>query len=139
MSAPAEAYCSDHIEALALDTCLRCGRFACASCILRLQGGMYCVTCVDRLQRASNGFAPSGPDEKVSLLTVCTVLLGTLVFCIPPLGLVALPLSAWEIARISKGRASRGGRFIARAAIVLGVLSLAVLLLALFRVLAPLK
>lgn len=128
MTPAVEAYCPEHAEAPALETCARCGRFLCTACTVRRQGGVYCVECVNRLQLPEDGPAPSGPDESASLLSFYTVLLGGLSFCIPLLGLIAVPMGAWELARIRAGSTPVGGRFMARTGIVLGSLSVALYL-----------
>lgn len=129
MTPVVEAYCSEHTRAPALETCARCGRFICADCTARRQGSAYCVECVNRLQLPEDGPVSSGPEENASILSFYAALLGGLSFCIPMLGLVAVSLGAWELARIRSGSAPVGGRLMARAAIVLGSLSVAAALL----------
>ncbi|MBX5480630.1 MAG: hypothetical protein IRZ16_02100 [Myxococcaceae bacterium] len=90
--------CGTHPEALAIDTCSRCGAFVCERCLVLIGEEAFCASCYARRD-------VSGPASlRAAMALLCA---GFGLFFVPPLSLLALLLVWLERRAIARGDAPR--------------------------------
>lgn len=113
--------CSNHAQAVAVDTCGRCGAFVCGDCLELLGDEPYCRSCYARKDVTGGGSARA----IVALLFSSAGL-----FCGAPMGIIGLFLAWREGLALERGEAPRGSRPFVKVAKVLGWTSVVLTVLA---------
>jgi len=122
------ARCAVHVDIAAIDTCSRCGNYVCAGCMEIHNYETICGTCAERV---------GAKGEQSSRATTALVfgLLPIMTFCLP-LGIVAIVLGHMEIAAIDAGEAPASGRNLAKGAVILGWVNVALMIIGVLVVIA---
>jgi hypothetical protein len=109
-----EARCPRHQENAAVETCVRCGTFACPECVISRDSESYCPDCARRL-----------PPIGGSWLAIIAGVLSFISLGCAPFGLVAIVLAGIDLARIGfGGKRGRQGLQLDLLALGLSVLGL---------------
>ncbi|MDY7229180.1 DUF4190 domain-containing protein [Hyalangium rubrum] len=106
----AGAFCGVHPTVGAAITCQRCGSFACAQCVEVHEGTEYCANCYQR------EFGGKASSRAVTALVLAIVGMN----CLWPLGIVSIIMATQEIAAIDRGESPAKGRPLAKGALILG-------------------
>lgn len=112
------------MDAPAIDTCGRCGNYVCAGCMEIHDLETLCNACAYRV---------GAKGEQSSRATTALVfgLLPMMTFCLP-LGIVAVALGHMELAAIERGEAPASGRNLAKGAVILGWINIALMVIGVF-------
>ena len=109
------ARCAAHQDRGATGVCGRCGDYLCGLCGERVNDRLYCAECAVRLTRDHSG--RSVQAFVLGMLGVCFL------FFLSP---IAAILGLLELQAIRAGEAPTGGEGMARAALYLGVIGIAI-------------
>lgn len=109
------ARCAAHAERPATGVCSRCGDYLCGLCGKRVGDRLHCVRCADRVVREH-----SPRSIRAFVIGLCAV---HGLFVVAP---VALVMALAELSAIDAGEAPVGGKWYARAAMVLGIAGLVI-------------
>src|SRR5512147_1689148 len=108
--------CAVHPEAVAVDTCTRCGGFTCDACVHLLGEEAFCASCYQRREVTGRASARA---------TVALLLAAAGLFCGVVTGVPALLLAWRETKAIERGDAPLSSRTFVKVARVLGWVSVA--------------
>ncbi|WP_164018047.1 hypothetical protein [Pyxidicoccus trucidator] len=88
------ALCGQHVKAMAVGVCARCGTFTCLECVCSVAGAVWCAACARRPVEARE-------DSQVGV--ELARLLSLLAWFLPPLALVALAVGWHQRRRLQRG------------------------------------
>ena len=112
------ATCVNHPFKPATDNCSRCGDFICGSCVEVADWETFCPNCHDRVEKHSS--------RATTALIMGILALNGCLF----LGIPAIILGWMEMEAIKRGESPAGGKNIAKGAFILGIITTALMVIA---------
>lgn len=126
MAVAASAHCAVHPAVPAVEVCERCGAFVCGDCLELHEGHPFCASCFQRLGTTS--------ASKQAVAALIFSIVGLNCGFLP--GVVGLILAYRERAAIERGQAPIQGSSVTKAALIIGWIDVALLVIGVIALIA---